>query len=624
MENLIQLRLKKIRERMQEEKIDAWLVLSSDYHNSEYVGQHFKCREYMSGFTGSAGSILIFQDEAGLWTDGRYFLQAEKELEGSGIKLFRNGEEQVPELEEYLAEKLQKHSLIGVDGRTISVNAYRRLKKILRQKQVNICLDKDLVGDIWQDRPKMSCQPVWELKLCYAGRSRSEKIERIRSKLYKEGADSTIISSLEDIAWTLNIRGSDINCTPVAISYLVIEKTSVLWFVQMEAVNKTLQEKLYKDGINLYNYHQISDYLLKKSGNQIIYLDPDRTNMSIYQILASRKEVSEEILEGKNLTLVEKAVKNNIEIENMRLAHRKDAVACIKFIYWLKKQINGIQENQDHVNQDTDMAKKINGNNGITETLVAKKLEEFRATQENYVGPSFDTIVGYAHHGAIIHYHALPETDLLLKAENLVLIDSGGHYLEGTTDITRTIALGELTWEQKHCYTLVLKGNIRLAAAKFKYGCAGINLDCLARQVLWQEGMDYEHGTGHGVGYLLNVHEAPNSFRRMVSESREECMKMEPGMITSNEPGVYLPGKFGIRLENLVLCIELEKTDFGRFLGFETVTLVPFERDAILVEELEMWEKEWLNQYHRKILKEVGQYLEQDEFEWLKEVTAEI
>ena len=278
-------------------------------------------------------------------------------------------------------------------------------------------MDKDLVGDIWQDRPKMSCQPVWELELCYAGRSRSEKIERIRSKLYKEGADSTIISSLEDIAWTLNIRGSDINCTPVAISYLVIEKTSVLWFVQMEAVNKTLQEKLYKDGINLYNYHQISDYLLKKSGNQIIYLDPDRTNMSIYQILASRKEVSEEILEGKNLTLVEKAVKNNIEIENMRLAHRKDAVACIKFIYWLKKQINGIQENQDHVNQDTDMAKKINGNNGITETLVAKKLEEFRATQENYVGPSFDTIVGYAHHGAIIHYHALPETDLLLKAD---------------------------------------------------------------------------------------------------------------------------------------------------------------------------------------------------------------
>ena len=244
MENLIQLRLKKIRERMQEEKIDAWLVLSSDYHNSEYVGQHFKCREYMSGFTGSAGSILIFQDEAGLWTDGRYFLQAEKELEGSGIKLFRNGEEQVPELEEYLAEKLQKHSLIGVDGRTISVNAYRRLKKILRQKQVNICLDKDLVGDIWQDRPKMSCQPVWELELCYAGRSRSEKIERIRSKLYKEGADSTIISSLEDIAWTLNIRGSDINCTPVAISYLVIEKTSVLWFVQMEIGRASCRERV--------------------------------------------------------------------------------------------------------------------------------------------------------------------------------------------------------------------------------------------------------------------------------------------------------------------------------------------------------------------------------------------
>lgn len=626
MENLIQLKLKKIRKRMQEEKIDAWLVLSSDYHNSEYVGQYFKCREYISGFTGSAGSILIFQDEAGLWTDGRYFLQAEKELEGSGIRLFRNGEDHVPELEECLAEKLQKQSLFGVDGRTISISAYRKLKKKLNRKQIGIRLDADLVGDIWQERPKMSCQPVWELELCYAGVSRKEKIELIRTKMHREGADYTIISSLEDIAWTLNIRGNDIACTPVAISYLIIEKTNVLWFVQMEAVDHSLQKKLNDDGIILHNYHEISNFLLEKKDDQTLYLDPDRTNMSIYQMLTKRKDVYREILEGKNLTLVEKAVKNKTEIQNMRLAHIKDAVACIKFIYWLKKQVNGNPENQKDLQQGTAMHIREEGRRTgwVTEISAAEKLEEFRAAQKHYLGPSFDTIVGYAHHGAIVHYHALPETDLPLKAENLVLIDSGGHYLEGTTDITRTIALGKLTREQKHCYTLVLKGNLRLAAAKFRYGCTGIGLDCLARQALWKEGMDYEHGTGHGVGYLLSVHEGPNSFRRMVSGGREECMKLEPGMITSDEPGVYLPGKFGIRLENLIVCTDLEKNEFGRFLGFETLTLVPFERDAILVEELEAWEKEWLNRYHADIIKKVGKYLEPDELSWLKEIAAEI
>ena len=299
----------------------------------------------------------------------------------------------------------------------------------------------------------------------------------------------------------------------------------------------------------------------------------------------------------------------------------KDAVACIKFIYWLKKQIN---DTQNDIKPATDIGKETRNNEWITEISVAEKLEEYRAAQEHYLGPSFETIVGYAHHGAVVHYHATPETNLQLKPENLVLIDSGGHYLEGTTDITRTIALGELTWEQKHCYTLVLKGNLRLAAAKFRYGCAGINLDALARQALWKEGMDYEHGTGHGVGYLLNVHEAPNSFRRLVSESREECMRLEPGMITSNEPGVYFPGKFGIRLENLIVCKELEKNEFGRFLGFETLTLVPFERDAILVEELEAWEKEWLNQYHAHIIEKIGRYLEPEILAWLKEVTAKL
>lgn len=613
----IGLRLHHLRKRMQEENIDAWLVLSSDYHESEYVGEYFKCREYISGFTGSAGNIVILQNEAGLWTDGRYFVQAEEELAGSGITLYRQGEENVPELEEYLIQKLPEQASFGVDGRTISVNAYRKLKKKLDKKKISIRLDCDLIGDIWQNRPAMSCMPVWELEVFYAGVSRSEKLVLLQKKMKEMEADCSIISSLDDIAWTLNIRGGDIACAPLVLSFLVIKKSHTIWFVQKKAIHKSLAEKLQADGISIREYDEIYGFLAEELDDGNIHLDPDRTNMFIFKNIKGR------IVEGKNITLMPKAVKNPVEIENIRSVHIKDAVACIKFIYWIKTYVRE-KNKEDHfqiIGQDEG---SIDNRNSITEIIAAKKLEEFRSEQEHYIGPSFNTIVGYAQHGAIVHYCASENTDIPLKAANFVLIDSGGHYLEGTTDITRTIALGTLTQEQKHYYTLVLKGNLSLASAKFKYGCAGINLDCLARKALWEEGLDYNHGTGHGVGYLLNVHEPPNSFRNMISERKDECTKLEPGMVTSNEPGIYLPGKYGIRLENLILCKELEKNEFGRFLGFETLTLVPFERDAILVEELEKWERDWLNWYHAMIVKKVGKFLNQKEREWLEEATAEI
>ncbi len=620
-------RLKKLRECMCKLKIDAYLILSNDFHNSEYVSDYFKCRQYISGFTGSAGSVLVLNKEAGLWTDGRYFLQAEQELKGSGIELFRMEEEGIPTLEEYLKESLPDGARLGVDGRTISVAGYRKLEKKLQEKNITIDLEHDIVGSIWLDRPQMSCEPAWELDLSYTGKPRKEKIAEIQKEIKEKKADCIVISSLDDIAWTLNIRGNDVSCTPVVLSYLIVEKERVCWFVQKEAVCKSLENSLKQDGITIHEYHTIYTYLYKTDCNSI-YLDPNRTNMAVY---LKAKNSSRKILEGKDVTLLSKAVKNSVEIQNEICAHIKDAVACTKFIYWLKRHVSEGQELSTEPKRYDDSKEKEkypetekNQQKKITEISAAEKLEELRQQQEHYLGPSFDTIIGYAHHGAIVHYSAVPDTDLELKPENFVLVDSGGHYLEGTTDITRTIALGELTSEQKHYYTLILKGNIKLASAKFKYGCAGINLDFLAREALWQEGLDYNHGTGHGVGYLLNVHEPPNSFRSRISESGDECVRLEPGMITSNEPGIYFAEKYGIRIENLMVCTEIEKNDFGQFLGFKTLTLVPFERDAIEADELSEAERQWLNEYNAEVWKKINPYLEKEEREWLKIVTAEI
>lgn len=596
---MIKDRLTKIRQHMKAENIDAYLILSSDYHGSEYMSDFFKCREFISGFTGSAGDVVILPTESGLWTDGRYFLQAERELSNSGIDLHRIGEDGVEEIEQYLFKHLHEGAVLGVDGKTICVEKYLKLKKLLEKKQISIRIDCDLVGDIWENRPSIPCQPVWELGLEYAGKSRKEKLEDVRNQLRENGNDMTFISSLEDIAWVLNIRGSDIACTPVALSYLAVHKEYAVWFVQLDAVDPLLKQKLESDGVQIRDYGDADHFFSESFSGQKLYLDFNKTNTVIYK---NAKKVMQ-VEKGRNLTMLPKAIKNQVEIKNEQKAHRKDAIACIKFIYWLKTHVS---------------------NESITEISAAEKLEEYRKEQENYIEPSFDTIVGYAQHGAVVHYSATPETNVLLKPENFVLIDSGGQYLEGTTDITRTIALGQLTYEQKLYYTLVLKGHIRLANVKFKYGCSGVNLDCLAREALWEQGLDYKHGTGHGVGYLLGVHEPPNSFRSQVSESMDECTKLEAGMITSNEPGVYLSGEYGIRIENLMICKEIEKTEYGKFMGFDMLTLVPYEKDAILVEKLTDVEKNWINQYHSTVYKTIEPYLDQEEKVWLKAATMEL
>lgn len=592
-------KLSQLRQCMKKEKIDAYLILCSDFHASEYIGNYFKCLEYISGFTGSAGNLLVLLEEAELWTDGRYFLQAEIELAESGIHLQRIGENNVETIEQYLVSRLDEYACIGVDGRTISVDKFRKIDLVMKKKHISICLNYDLVGKIWSNRPKKPSEPVWELELQYTGKSRRKKIIEIRDKMTEKEVDCTVISTLEDIAWLLNIRGGDVTYTPVMLGFLFISMKQVIWFVQIESVPIELIEKLESDGISLHDYQEVYSFFSSKMDEQIIYIDPTKTNILLYKKI----EQNMKIVEGKNLTLLAKAIKNSIEIKNERIAHIKDAVACTKFIYWLKTQV---------------------GQDAISELSAVKKLEKFRMEQKHYLGPSFATIVGYAQHGAIVHYTPSEKTDMRLKPENFVLIDSGGHYLEGTTDITRTVALGNLSWEQKHYYTLVLKGHIRIADAKFKYGCAGINLDYLAREALWAEGLDYNHGTGHGVGYLLGVHEPPNSFRSRISDSKDECTKLEAGMITSDEPGLYLEGKYGIRIENLLLCHELEKNDYGQFMAFDSLTLVPYEREAILVNELTQRERDWINAYHKRVVNEIGQYLSNEELLWLKQVAASL
>ena len=595
--NKIKERLSELRKLMRKEAIDAYIILTDDFHASEYVGDYFKCREYISGFTGSAGTVVVLEDEAGLWTDGRYFLQAEQQLENTEITLFKSGEDGVPTIEEYIKKKLSSGNKVGIDGRTLSVTAYKKWEKEFGEKGIQIYYDIDYIGAIWKDRPELSCENAWELNIEFAGKSRKEKIKALREKMQEQKSDAAIITSLDDIAWLLNLRGNDVKSTPVILSHLLINRTSVHFYVQSKAINSELKQSLEKDNVVFHEYLDIYQAIEGIEKKETIYIDPERLNVLLYKNI-QKQEI--DIKEGNSLTELQKAIKNQIEIDNFRLAHKKDAIAVIKFLYWLKTNI---------------------GKEKITEISAAEKLEQFRRAQSNFVEPSFDTITGYGAHGAIVHYSATKESDIELEPHGFVLIDSGGHYLEGTTDITRTIALGGLTQQQKHHYTLVLKGNIRLSNAVFKYGCAGINFDYLAREALWKEGLDYNHGTGHGVGYLLNVHEGPNGFRYRVSSQKGECCKLEEGMVTSNEPGLYIAGEYGIRIENLMLCKKSVKNEYGQFMCFETLTLVPMERDAIIIEEMTEEELDSLNQYHKRVYETVKDELSEEEREWLYHVT---
>ncbi|RHO89627.1 aminopeptidase P family protein [Ruminococcus sp. AF41-9] len=590
-------RITALRERMKEKKIDAYLIPTDDFHASEYVGEYFKCRKYITGFTGSAGTAVIMQDMAGLWTDGRYFIQAAAQLEGTGVDLFKMGEPGVPTIHQFLEEKLGEGMCLGFDGRTISAKEASELSEALGKKGASLSVDYDLAGEVWEDRPALSCEPVMELDVKWAGESRADKCAKIRKAMEEKGADAFVLTSLDDIAWLLNIRGGDVHCCPVVLSYLVMTQKEIELFANENAFPAEVLDALAKDGVTLLPYDSIYEYVKTFAKDMKVLLCKQKVNSR----LVSNIPAEVEILDEENLTLLPKAIKNPVEVENERIAHIRDGVALTKFIYWLKKNVGKIP---------------------MTELSAEEKLYSFRAQQENFIDNSFDPIISYGVHAAINHYSATPETDIPIEPRSFLLADTGGNYYEGTTDTTRTIVMGPVTDEQKKFFTAVLRGMLNLGNAKFRYGCTGVNLDYLARGPLWELGQDFNHGTGHGVGYLLNVHEGPNSFRWKVVPGNNAVL--EEGMITSDEPGYYVEDGYGIRHENMIVCKKAEKTQFGQFMCFEFLTMVPFDLDAVVPEQMTAHERELLNNYHAQVYEKISPYLDEDEKAWLKEATRAI
>ena len=590
-------RITALRERMKEKKIDAYLVPTDDFHASEYVGEYFKCRKYITGFTGSAGTAVIMQDMAGLWTDGRYFIQAAAQLEGTGVDLFKMGEPGVPTIHQFLEEKLGEGMCLGFDGRTISAKEASELSEALGKKGASLSVDYDLAGEVWEDRPALSCEPVMELDVKWAGESRADKCAKIRKAMEEKGADAFVLTSLDDIAWLLNIRGGDVHCCLVVLSYLVMTQKEIKLFANENAFPAEVLDALAKDGVTLLPYDSIYEYVKTFAKDMKVLLCKQKANSR----LVSNIPAEVEILDEENLTLLPKAIKNPVEVENERIAHIRDGVALTKFIYWLKKNVGKIP---------------------MTELSAEEKLYSFRAQQENFIDNSFDPIISYGVHAAINHYSATPETDIPIEPRSFLLADTGGNYYEGTTDTTRTIVMGPVTDEQKKFFTAVLRGMLNLGNAKFRYGCTGVNLDYLARGPLWELGQDFNHGTGHGVGYLLNVHEEPNSFRWKVVPGNNAVL--EEGMITSDEPGYYVEDGYGIRHENMIVCKKAEKTQFGQFMCFEFLTMVPFDLDAVIPEQMTAHERELLNNYHAQVYEKISPYLDEDERVWLKEATRTI
>ena len=594
---MIQKRLAALREEMRKRGITIYVVPTADFHESEYVGEHFKARKFITGFTGSAGTAVITMTEAGLWTDGRYFVQAAKQLEGTTVTLYRMGEEGVPTVNEYIENTLAEGGCIGFDGRVVNGHWGEELKKIADEKKGTLYVDEDLIDLIWEDRPAMSCEKAWVLDTQYSGRSTADKIAAVRKVMDEKGATVHLLSSLYDISWLLNVRGNDISYVPVVLSYLAMTQDSCTWFVQEEIVDEKLRKYLDENQIKTQPYEAFYDYV-KTLGNETILMDRAVVNYRICNNIADSNKVIDDV----DPTTPLKAVKNKTEVDNTRNAHVKDAVAMCKFMYWLKTNVGKIP---------------------MTEISASDYLAELRAAQEGFLDLSFDTICGYADHGAIVHYAATPESDVALKPEGLLLVDSGGHYLEGTTDITRTFALGPVTDEMKADFTRVCRSNMNLASVRFLHGCTGRNIDIVAREPLWEAGKDYKHGTGHGVGYVLNVHEGPNSFRWQNSAVSKECV-FEEGMITTDEPGIYIEGKYGIRLENELVCHEGEKNEFGQFMYFENITYVPIDLDAIDPEQMTKRERTLLNNYHKMVYDTISPYMTEKENAWLKEYTRAI
>ena len=573
--------------------IKAFIIPSTDPHLSEYVAPHWMSREWISGFTGSAGTVVVLMNEAGLWTDSRYFLQAAKELEGSGITLYKEMLPETPSITKYLSQKLKPGESVSIDGKMFSVQQVEQMKEELAAYSLQVDLFGDPLKRIWRDRPSIPNSPAFVYDIEYAGKSCEEKVAAIRAELTKKGAYALFLSALDEIAWTLNLRGNDVHCNPVVVSYLLITQDDVIYFISPEKVTKEVNEYLKEQHVKLKNYYEVETYLNTFKGRNIL-IDPKKTNFAIYSAINPKCN----IIRGESPVALLKAIRNEQEIAGIHAAMQRDGVALIKFLKWLEEAVPSGKE---------------------TELSVDRKLHEFRAAQPLYMGESFDTIAGYKEHGAIVHYSATPESDVPLQPKGFLLLDSGAQYLDGTTDITRTIALGELTEEEKTDYTLILKGHIAMAMAKFPVGTRGAQLDVLARMPIWKYGMNFLHGTGHGVGHFLSVHEGPQSIRM-----NENPVVLQPGMVTSNEPGVYKAGSHGIRTENLTLVCKDKEGMFGDYLKFETITLCPICKKGIVKEMLTNEEIEWLNNYHQIVYEKLSPNLNEEEKVWLQEATASI
>ena len=602
--NQTNIKIGQLRDRMKELGIDAYLVLTADFHESEYVGEFFKCRHFLTGFNGTAGTAVITMDKAGLWTDGRYFVQAEEQLSGSEIKLYRMGESEFPTLDEFLEEELPVDGCLGFDGRVVNSELGYGLQNLLQEKNVTINCSKDLVGEIWTSRPAMSCEPIWSLDVKYAGKSTVEKLSDLRDAMKKNKAQIHLMTALDEIAWLFNLRGNDIVNNPVFLSYALITQDEAYLYVQKEAIKedtkmgKEVCAALAEAKVQVKEYAEfLQDVAALK--NEKILLERKKASFAVCESI----DASCRIIDEMNPCATMKAVKNATEIENMRKAHLKDGIAVTKFMYWLKHTI---------------------GTCDMTEMTAAHKIEELRAEQGNYIEPSFVTIAAYKENAAMCHYHPSDEVCKKLKPEGLLLVDSGGQYLEGTTDITRTYALGPLTEKEKEYYTIVAAAMLKVSTMKFLHGCRGINLDYTIREAFWKRGLDFAHGTGHGVGYLSNVHERPNGLRWKVVPERQDSAVIEPGMICSDEPGLYFAGNFGTRTENLILCVEDEKNEYGQFLKFEFLTKAPIDLEALDTRFMDDADIERLNTYHKDVYETISPYMNDEEKEWLKHVTREI
>ena len=592
-------RLQALRAEMTKREIDIYVVPTADFHESEYVGEYFKARAFMTGFTGSAGTAVITQEKAGLWTDGRYFVQAERQLDGSGVALFRMAEEGVPAVDEYIEKELSEGGCVGFDGRVVNSTWGKKLLDIAEKKKGRLYVDEDLVDLIWTDRPALSKTSPFILEEKYSGKSTAAKLADVRAKMREAGADTHILTCLYDIAWLLNVRAHDIKCVPVILSYLVMNETDCIWFLQEEVLDDTVKAYLQENHITTRPYEDIYEYVKTIPATAKVLMNESGVNYRIHNSLADGIEVINQV----NPTELMRAVKNPVEVDNTRNAHVKDGVAFTKFMYWLKTNIGKIP---------------------MTEISASDYLEERRKEQDGFIEISFNTISAYGANAAMMHYSATPESNAELKPEGFLLVDSGGHYYEGTTDITRTMALGPITDEMRLHFTTVCRSNLNLANAKFLYGCCGLNLDILSRGPLWDLNIDYKCGTGHGVGYILNVHEGPNGFRWRIVPERKDNGTLEEGMITTDEPGVYLEGKYGIRTENELVCHKGEKNEYGQFMYFENITYAPIDLDAIDPDEMTGREKKMLNEYHAMVYRVLSPYMTEEENEWLKHYTRAI